>query len=390
MTLRGSSPLARGLPTPENGPAPAGRIIPARAGFTAADSTHVWAWWDHPRSRGVYSRATRPNRKPGGSSPLARGLPRQYPREVGESRIIPARAGFTLAICATVIGNLDHPRSRGVYRYRRFQPSKAVGSSPLARGLLEFADLSQERSRIIPARAGFTMWSGTNRMRRADHPRSRGVYSSCTGGEITRAGSSPLARGLLPLRQDHRHPRRIIPARAGFTSQPNPVGLTTKDHPRSRGVYRTWGGSSMCAIGSSPLARGLPPDPLRVDQPAGIIPARAGFTHRRRHDRRSRQDHPRSRGVYPPVTCTPLVSRGSSPLARGLPLTRYPISFSSGIIPARAGFTSIRAATMGDIKDHPRSRGVYACGSLVSQRTRSLPDPRHLHCRPRARSAGSP
>ena len=40
--------------------------------------------------------------------------------------------------------------------------------------------------------------------------------------------------------------------------------------------------------------------------------------------------------------------------------------------------------------DHPRSRGVYTCGSLVSQRTRSLPDPRRLHCRPRARSAGSP
>ena len=50
-------------------------------------------------------------------------------------------------------------------------------------------------------------------------------------------GSSPLARGLLEDWLRDYYGRRIIPARAGFTVREGPDGRSMGDHPRSRGVY---------------------------------------------------------------------------------------------------------------------------------------------------------
>ena len=70
-----------------------------------------------------------------------------------------------------------------------------------------------------------------------------------------------------------------------------------------------------------------------------IIPARAGFTRRRRRCSGPPPDHPRSRGVYS-YEWTALRSRsGSSPLARGLLYQDRKRGIVVGIIPARAGFT---------------------------------------------------
>ena len=52
------------------------RIIPARAGFTARWGSGARRREDHPRSRGVYYSWRRHARRVRGSSPLARGLPR--------------------------------------------------------------------------------------------------------------------------------------------------------------------------------------------------------------------------------------------------------------------------------------------------------------------------
>ena len=51
----------------------------------------------------------------------------------------------------------DHPRSRGVYPVTVTDAPDESGSSPLARGLLRIAAHVQGRLRIIPARAGFTL-----------------------------------------------------------------------------------------------------------------------------------------------------------------------------------------------------------------------------------------
>ena len=200
-------------------------------------------------------------------------------------------------------------------------------------------------------------------------------------------GSSPLARGLRLDVECVGREVRIIPARAGFTRGRPRRCAGPEDHPRSRGVYETLHTATLTVLGSSPLARGLRMLWYVGLGMGGIIPARAGFTIGSRRSRRRVRDHPRSRGVYLPLTHRVPLDAGSSPLARGL-LSPPPLRGSCHrIIPARAGFTPRVRGDHRHRRDHPRSRGVYTCGSLESQRTRTLPDPRRLHCRPRARSA---
>ena len=439
------------------------RIIPARAGFTRQRPRHQPHEADHPRSRGVYRRARSASSWSSGSSPLARGLLRQVGQRAqaagssplarglrdpdvrfGRERgIIPARAGFTAGQFGVAVRAGDHPRSRGVYTNPKGARYCREGSSPLARGLRLEPVLRVVMGGIIPARAGFTYVtlifsrapadhlrsrgvyrSESNDMvemldntrsrgvyRRdshdlvelLDHPRSRGVYAPSRCTRTAPAGSSPLARGLhqprtvegrgvgiIPARAgftmsslqkarteegssplarglpreggDGSGDARIIPARAGFTRLLHRVAEPRQDHPRSRGVYPCVHGGAGLIGGSSPLARGLRVDAGVVVQAPGIIPARAGFTDPALGRARRREDHPRSRGVYCPTAARRVRMSGSSPLARGLPAAGAGSAGGSGIIPARAGFTRVRVRVAGGAADHPRSRGVYAAG----------------------------
>ena len=233
----GSSPLARGLPEAREGPSPPARIIPARAGFTCGSRPPGGRRWDHPRSRGVYHENRFDLLVPEGSSPLARGLLASPLVLAVPGRIIPARAGFTAVQRDGAQDRPDHPRSRGVYIRLFGLRASFFRSSPLARGLLivtdcpgrivgiiparagftsrfprgrpEMADHPRSRGvyhpllhpprghlRIIPARAGFTIKGCMNCDTVTDHPRSRGVYAILARRVSTRVGSSPLARGL--------------------------------------------------------------------------------------------------------------------------------------------------------------------------------------------------
>ena len=233
----------------------------------------------------------------GGSSPLARGLPTMRSPPPSTAGIIPARAGFTSPSRRPPAGSWDHPRSRGVYirPWRKGDPS--AGSSPLARGLLPGSQGDRHVIRIIPARAGFTRHHRQAPGAHRDHPRSRGVYIfPCARTRMTH-GSSPLARGLLQGRVVDLPVGRIIPARAGFT------------HVES----------SVCVCwGSSPLARGLHHGGQRLAGQGRIIPARARFTFDLIFLDRCVGDHPRSRGVYESSEISSQKRWGSSPLARGL------------------------------------------------------------------------
>ena len=294
----GSSPLARGLLVSA---LPLGRplgIIPARAGFTRIrlnGRTYVV-----------------------GSSPLARGLPTQGPGRRQRRGIIPARAGFTDAPPGPHCRRADHPRSRGVYRLIANPFGFGIGSSPLARGLLATLKESGVEFGIIPARAGFTKRRGRTGTARTDHPRSRGVYKLLPTRSPTTAGSSPLARGLRSLEQDADTVTRIIPARAGFTTGITACRRRCADHPRSRGVYAIVNEREEPIEGSSPLARGLLGASDRHRLTRRIIPARAGFTSRASRPAARASDHPRSRGVYDALHEATLGKLGSSPLARGL------------------------------------------------------------------------
>ena len=318
---------------------------------------------DHPRSRGVYYKEVVDGQPVIGSSPLARGLHFLSPSIRPQAGIIPARAGFTVGRRRARLWAGDHPRSRGVYALNRLIFLSSAGSSPLARGLRQAGCLRGPRTRIIPARAGFTEARRHSRYVTRDHPRSRGVYSTAISATVNCLGSSPLARGLRERKESLRPGAGIIPARAGFTFRfsarigvspgssplarglhahgplggsaygiiPARAGFTPSsaetvegawDHPRSRGVYVDKFLIPMIEKGSSPLARGL----LRP----------------RRACRRVASDHPRSRGVYLPPTSLPVSSAGSSPLARGLQSCTQCTNRTAGIIPARAGFTRVR------------------------------------------------
>ena len=201
------------------------------------------------------------------------------------------------------------------------RPDDEDGSSPLARGLPRSKIPRYVDGRIIPARAGFTRRLPHHASPVPDHPRSRGVYASAEAQALWDLGSSPLARGLPAILNDPDPHRGIIPARAGFTGDPQRPRPPPGDHPRSRGVYaKGW-------------AKGR--------RNHGIIPARAGFTRHRPQGAIQGQDHPRSRGVYAGRECLRPQGPGSSPLARGLPdSVIQPTPAGGGIIPARAGFTT--------------------------------------------------
>ena len=233
----GSSPLARGLPHCLEFPVGYAGIIPARAGFTILDGNFLGTVWDHPRSRGVYVSSSRRRLLWRGSSPLARGLPSVDITNLPNLGIIPARAGFTWSRPRWWRSPRDHPRSRGVYSGWRSGYSPRRGSSPLARGLHMGRNLLASSAGIIPARAGFTRGGTRCRCSWGDHPRSRGVYSLRRVEVERRGGSSPLARGLRASERLAPDGDRIIPARAGFTDDDTTGSTKGRDHPRSRGVY---------------------------------------------------------------------------------------------------------------------------------------------------------
>ena len=91
----GSSPLARGLPLAATAALLGGRIIPARAGVTDHHATQQARPRDHPRSRGVYDHGGLHSEGWRGSSPLARGLLDRVGHIAPAGGIIPARAGVT-------------------------------------------------------------------------------------------------------------------------------------------------------------------------------------------------------------------------------------------------------------------------------------------------------
>ena len=157
-------------------------------------------------------------------------------------------------------------------------------------------------------------------------------------------GSSPFARGLHPTVVDMALGVRIIPARAGFTGRRRSRSCAVRDHPRSRGVYTIRRRRRWRAAGSSPLARGLRHAGLGRAYISRIIPARAGFTPTSSTGCRLSWDHPRSRGVYNASCRVNPGSSGSSPLARGLQAQDHRDLSGSRIIPARAGFTRRREA----------------------------------------------
>ena len=156
VTAPGSSPLSRGIPRfPIWGRFPR-RIIPALAGNTSKTAFLSASKSDHPRSRGEYAHIDDCLPTRDGSSPLSRGIRVWQDRVAKGVGIIPALAGNTYPKMTGVPSDWDHPRSRGEYTKGTDTVADAVGSSPLSRGILSVVSHMTQTIRIIPALAGNT------------------------------------------------------------------------------------------------------------------------------------------------------------------------------------------------------------------------------------------
>ena len=252
----GSSPLARGTPSPRACPSRLAGLIPARAGNTSSLS---WAFSlprAHPRSRGEHFHVVLVVSHSPGSSPLARGTLLGYGVGLGGYGLIPARAGNTIGENCGEPFDGAHPRSRGEHLTLTLRLALCLGSSPLARGTLKNGRWNRGAFGLIPARAGNTCLRPERQWARWAHPRSRGEHSVALSSAGSLRGSSPLARGTLTSHLAGVAIPGLIPARAGNTWAVPRICRVHGAHPRSRGEHTDDDDVMKSNPGSSPLARG--------------------------------------------------------------------------------------------------------------------------------------
>ena len=136
----GSSPLSRGIPAAEHRKQPQFGIIPALAGNTTSTGGCTSSTADHPRSRGEYSASKPWPSSLRGSSPLSRGILTRSAAARAARGIIPALAGNTNQAISEALPVADHPRSRGEYCLGWGCLAAEKGSSPLSRGIPGYDD----------------------------------------------------------------------------------------------------------------------------------------------------------------------------------------------------------------------------------------------------------
>ena len=282
MSIRnGSSPRVRGKLQRVVEYVGDGRIIPARAGQTSKVSARHSARSDHPRACGANTSSSRLDLLECGSSPRVRGKRADLRPATAATRIIPARAGQTSRRPWHGIRRLDHPRACGANSLALANAASLDGSSPRVRGKLIGGIDVVRLIRIIPARAGQTRSVRPSGSAAADHPRACGANPTGSRSPVSRSGSSPRVRGKRRPHREWAAAVRIIPARAGQTLVLLSAMIVSPDHPRACGA--NWPGVrfSRSPPGSSPRVRGKQ-QPGQAHRPQDrIIPARAGQTTER-------------------------------------------------------------------------------------------------------------
>ena len=136
------------------------RFTPAHAGNTHVNAEEAGSLEVHPRSRGEYLLTLHQTDPEPGSSPLTRGIRGPKPENVEKARFIPAHAGNTTGSSNGTRRTQVHPRSRGEYPVRSDLPQSRAGSSPLTRGIRMFTASRIDRNGFIPAHAGNTKDGG--------------------------------------------------------------------------------------------------------------------------------------------------------------------------------------------------------------------------------------
>ena len=231
------------------------------------------------------------------------------------------------------------------------------GSSPRVRGKRAPGALQGRSVRLIPARAGKTRLRAGEAVRLPAHPRACGENRNFPEYRPKRLGSSPRVRGKRPDLVSGEVGARLIPARAGKTRSGVAVRSSSSAHPRACGENWSTASRRSTASGSSPRVRGkrLQAAPHRSD--AGLIPARAGKTSISATGHPCLWAHPRACGENLWGSEVVVSPGGSSPRVRGKPVGERGRCFAGGLIPARAGKTPSARPVGGTGVAHPRACG---------------------------------
>ena len=214
-----------------------------------------------------------------------------------------------------------------------------VGSSPHVRGALPDFNAPDGITGIIPACAGSTSNIAATLNSLRDHPRMCGEHYVDTAVNPTYAGSSPHVRGAQSGILIKCACRGIIPACAGSTSYLAAIFHLPRDHPRMCGEHRNIIACICVSLGSSPHVRGAQKHCRHRRGVPGIIPACAGSTIRFYPECGGNGDHPRMCGEHSLSINHAGTPVGSSPHVRGAPLRKRGAVGIRRIIPACAGST---------------------------------------------------
>ena len=374
----GSSPRVRGKPVVDGAGAAEGGLIPARTGKTPRTTPSNPRSRAHPHAYGENSRGHARPPFQRGSSPRVRGKHAPPSQDPPRGGLIPARTGKTTTAQLHSMINSAHPRAcgenmnPGVHHAPRTGSSPRVrenaaasgkdvadaGSSPRVRGKRALYLLRGPTSGLIPARAGKTPRRIADPAHRAAHPRACGENAFITAQQQLLSGSSPRVRGKLRPHHWHGDLGRLIPARAGKTPRRRRPPDAGRAHPRACGENVRWTSQADREGGSSPRVRGKLPGAGHHHRRAGLIPARAGKTSVGIPTFPGGEAHPRACGENPQGQVAKFVNQGSSPRVRGKlePADRVPVG--RGLIPARAGKTwGGRALPVVGGGSSPRVRG---------------------------------
>ena len=238
-----------------------------------------------------------------------------------------------------------------------------MGSSPRGRGKPRTHGAHARADGLIPARAGKTHGLVTKASSKPAHPRAGGENPGAWWLPVVAGGSSPRGRGKLANAVPGASGKRLIPARAGKTLWPPSASSPSRAHPRAGGENKPSGALANIAYGSSPRGRGKRDHGRTAHRRAGLIPARAGKTMCCTRYAEDRGAHPRAGGESSLRPITILSPAGSSPLGRGKPSETPLTPRSVRLIPARAGKTGREYRRSPGRRAHPRAGGENPCCS---------------------------
>ena len=162
-------------------------------------------------------------------------------------------------------------------------------------------DSGYPQCRFIPTCVGNTELSGMDGELVTVHPHLRGEYVSRRTARNCGSGSSPLAWGIHLNNAPYTTIRRFIPTCVGNTPYISRVVYHSSVHPHLRGEY------GKCPASCSLCSR--------------FIPTCVGNTADGVDGKATTAVHPHLRGEYDPLIPRLLFAVGSSPLAWGIPLS---------------------------------------------------------------------